>query len=72
MSEISESDSEYNSSDEEVSITISVCAYRRFRANSNLTSFTCPAAGGLGEGIAEAGVERCDRDEQAAQKLCRE
>ena len=39
MSETSESDSEYNSSDEEVSITISLCAYHLYHAHSNLTSF---------------------------------
>lgn len=72
MSEASESDSEYSSSDEEVSTVISALTAVTVR-HSNLTSFTCPAAGGLRAGTAEAGTQRRGRGErQTVQELRRE
>ena len=73
MSETSESDSEYNSSNEEVSITIPLCAYH-YHAHSNLTSFnlTCSATRRLREGITESRTQCGNQDEwQAIQELRR-
>ena len=75
MTETSESNSEYNSSDEEVSITISLSAYHLNHAHSNLTSFnlTCSVTRRLREGITESRAQCGDRDEwQAIQELRRE